>query len=350
MRVASRSFLPANAVIELTYRCNHDCIFCSCPWFCRGNGFEVLPELETDHWKSVIRELCGCGVSAFAFTGGEALMRDDCLELLEFASSMEVDKVETVDGRLATTRVNPDVYLLSNGAKVDERLLGKLAGLGINLSLSLPGLSTFRCHTGRDGADRVLELFSKARKAGIPTTVNSTVTALNLFELRKTLTAAFLAGAGQLLMNRFLPGGRGLEHSGELSMNADQVREMLLTADDVLTRAGRSGNLGTELPLCILEGLQLKTLKVGTRCSAALKFFVIGPSGYVRVCNHSERRLAHIDNWKELKNDPYWRTFTLRRYLPAECSDCRLKTDCDGGCREAAHIAGGRVDSKDPLL
>ncbi len=350
MRLASRSFLPSNAVIELTYGCNHSCLFCSCPWFRSDGNFSIMPELSTGEWKEVIDDLFRCGVSAIAFTGGEALLRDDCLELLRYAACREVEKVETVDGSLTGRMVPPEIYLLSNGVLVDDELLNILAELGVRLSLSLPGLSTFQTHTGHDNADLVLENFERARRAGVPTTVNSTVTALNLFELRNTLTAAFLAGAGQLLMNRFLPGGRGLSNALELSMDIGQVREMLVTADDVLTRAGRVGHLGTELPLCALDGLDLKTLKVGTRCSAALKFFVIGPSGYVRVCNHSEHRLQHFSNWRQLKKDPYWKRFTMRSYLPGECNDCSRKTSCDGGCREAANIVGGNVDSPDPLL
>jgi radical SAM protein with 4Fe4S-binding SPASM domain len=255
-----------------------------------------------------------------------------------------------VGRELVTREVSPDIYLLSNGLPVNDVVLDALSDLGISLSLSLPGLASFSLHTGFDHADIVLENFRKARLRGIPTTVNSTVTALNLHELRKTLTAAFVAGADQLLMNRFLPGGRGLAHAEELSLDRDQVIEMLRTADDVLTRAGRAGTLGTEMPLCLVKDLDLKTLRVGTRCSAALKFFVIGPSGFVRVCNHSEKRLEHVMNWRRLKDNDYWKTFTMRNYLPPECGGCGLKLSCDGGCREAAHIAGGKVDSPDPLL
>jgi len=350
MRVRSRSFLPSTAVIELTYRCNHSCLFCSCPWFSDGNSFEVLEELGSSEWKSLLDELSECGISSLAFTGGEALLRDDCLELLEYASGLMVEKTETVDGVLTTREVNPEIYLLSNGYPVTSTVLEFLARKNIRLSLSLPGLSTFEAHTGYDHADLVLKLFRQASDMGIPTTVNSTVTALNIHELRETLTAAFLAGAGQLLMNRFLPGGRGLQHSGKLSLSEDQVLQMLSTADDVLSRAGRFGNLGTEIPLCILNRIELKTLEAGTRCSAALGFFVIGPSGYVRVCNHSERRLEHFMGWRKLKQDDYWNTFRMRKYLPSECGGCCDMLNCDGGCREAAHITGGRIDSKDPLL
>lgn len=350
MSQASVSFLPANAVIELTYRCNHSCLFCSCPWFRKSGGFQILPELNTAEWKKVLDRLCGCGVSSMAFTGGEALLREDCLELLEYASSLKVMKTETVGGALVTREAAPELYLLSNGLPVDTGVLEELARLRVKLSLSLPGLSTFQHHTGHDHSDMVLERFRMAREHGVPTTVNTTVTALNLNELRKTLTAAFLAGADQLLMNRFLPGGRGLENLDELSLSAEQALEMLATADDVLTRAGRAGALGTEMPLCLVNRIDLHTLQVGTRCSAAVKFFVVGPSGYIRVCNHSEERLDHISRWRDLKYNGYWNTFTMKRYLPPECGGCRLKLDCDGGCREAAHITGDRIDAADPLL
>jgi len=349
-RLRSQTFLPSTVVLELTYRCNHNCTFCSCPWFAPDGRFEQLHELTTEQWKSAIGEMASLGISSFAFTGGEALIREDCLELLEFTASQKIRKIETIDGELVTHTTSPEIYLLSNGVLVDNRVMNTLKRLKINLSMSLPGLSTFKEHTGFNNAALVLDRFKQAKEQSIPTTVNSTVTALNVHELRYTLAAAFLAGAGQLLMNRFLPGGRGLEHADNLILSVPQIREMLLTADDVLARANRKGNLGTELPFCLTDDLDLKTLHTGTRCSAATGFFVIGPSGYIRVCNHSEVRLSHISQWRELKHNEYWNTFTMKKYMPDECSGCRHILNCDGGCREAAHIAGGSVNSVDPVL
>jgi radical SAM protein with 4Fe4S-binding SPASM domain len=107
--------------------------------------------------------------------------------------------------------------------------------------------------------------------------------------------------------------------------------------------------LGTEVPRCWADPAKYKRITVGTRCSAALEFFVIDPSGFVRVCNHSQVRLHHFDDIEKVKLDPYWTTFTQRRYLPKECGGCRDAADCDGGCREAAHIVGGKIDSPDTL-
>jgi radical SAM protein with 4Fe4S-binding SPASM domain len=350
MRLRSRSFLPANAVLELTYRCNHNCLFCSCPWEAPNTKFDKREELTALQWKNIISELCSLGIPSFAFTGGEALLREDCLDILEYTSSLWVEKTETVDGELITQTVRPDIYLLSNGFPVSNQVMDFLKKTDVKLSMSLPGLTTFEEHTGFDHADLVLERFREASRKGIHTTVNSTVTALNIHELRNTISAALLAGAEQLLLNRFLPGGRGLNYAAQLSLSTPQVREMLLIADDVLTRAGRKGNLGTEIPLCITDGLNLKTLKTGTRCSAAKSFFVIDPSGFIRVCNHSENRLNHFDSWRDLKKNEYWNTFTMKKYLPNECGGCSRKLNCDGGCREAAHITGGSLRSVDPIL
>jgi radical SAM protein with 4Fe4S-binding SPASM domain len=36
--------------------------------------------------------------------------------------------------------------------------------------------------------------------------------------------------------------------------------------------------------------------------------------------------------------------------LPSHCLGCEHSFRCDGGCREAAHIVGGQLESLDPLL
>jgi len=229
-------------------------------------------------------------------------------------------------------------------------LLELFARHEVHLSLSLPGLTTYREHTGNGSPENVLEWFRRAKDAGVMTTVNIAVTRRNLGELYEAIAEALLAGADTLLMNRFMPGGRGLSHADDLSLSREQIVQMLDTAEDVLKTGNRNGHVGTELPRCLVDPSSYERLQVGTRCSAATGFFVIGPSGYVRVCNHSEVRLCHVDDLESLKRHPYWRRFALKDYLPPACSGCPAASACDGGCREAAHIVGGEADSIDPLL
>ena len=60
--------------------------------------------------------------------------------------------------------------------------------------------------------------------------------------------------------------------------------------------------------------------------------------------------MNHIDEIEQIKHHPYWKRFVMKEYLPPQCVRCELMTVCDGGCREAAHIVGGEVDSQDPVL
>lgn len=344
------SFLPATAVLELTYRCNHRCLFCSCPWEAEDGAFDRRAELSTAEWKTVISTLTGMGAANLSFSGGEPLMREDCFELIEHALGCTVEHIETRDGALQSHFGPPKVYLLSNGRAVDERVLAFCQEHDVQLSMSLPGLEALHAHTGYDSADHVLAQFSAAKKRGMRTVVNVTVTKQNLPELRETISAAFLAGASQLLLNRFLPGGRGLKYREELMLSAAEIAEMLNIAEDVLLEARAFGSVGAEIPRCLIPPREFKQLTIGTRCAAALSFYVIDPSGYARACNHSPVRLEHYTEIEKLKDNAYWRAFTQKQYLPEACYGCAQFTACDGGCREAAHIVGGDLRAHDPVF
>jgi radical SAM protein with 4Fe4S-binding SPASM domain len=344
------SFLPTTAVLEMTYRCNHRCVFCSCPWEDPNGSFTKFEELSIDAWKDVLQKLATMGVCHFAFTGGEPLLKEGLFDLIQYASTLTVEHIESGDGGLESRLGPPKLYLLSNGTAVDWAVLDFCKQHGVQLSMSLPGLSTYQEHTDNGDPNHILGMFEKAATFDIPTVAAVTVTRKNLDELHATIAAAFLAGARQLLLNRFLPGGRGLKHAGELSLDRDQVRKMLDTAEEVLTDANRFGSVGTELPKCVLDGGHYERLHVGTRCSAAIDFFVIDPSGYVRTCNHSPTRLNHVSEIDRVKTHPYWRRFTQKEYLPAACGGCPSASDCDGGCREAAHIVTGALDGPDMVL
>ncbi|MDR1881819.1 MAG: radical SAM protein [Prevotella sp.] len=345
------SFLPTTAILEITGACNHRCIFCSCPWeAAKFNGFESKSELSVGEWKTLIDMLCERGVNNIVFSGGEALLRKGIFEIIEYAASKTVTRIETENGQLIREEKPLKLYLISNGTAITKKILAFLQRHHVQLSISLPGLSTLKEHTGSGNPDHILSKFRMAHEMGMYTVVNVTVTKKNLFELYHILSAAFLAGADQLLLNRFLPGGRGLSYEKELMLNVHEVRQMLDIAEEALTDAGRFGDIGTELPKCIVDKEKYKQLSIGTRCSAAIGFFVISPDGFVRVCNHSTVKLEHFTQMDMLPNHPYWKKFTMKDYLPASCIHCSQMGDCDGGCREAAHIYNGAIDSLDPLL
>lgn len=45
---------PKSVVLELTYRCNHKCLFCSCPWENNFSHYEKGQELDVREWEKAI--------------------------------------------------------------------------------------------------------------------------------------------------------------------------------------------------------------------------------------------------------------------------------------------------------
>ncbi len=348
--VLAPSFLPATAVLEITYKCNHNCLFCSCPWEAPKSKFTKEKELSIEEWKNIISILMEKGIVNIAFSGGEPLMKKGLEELIEFASNLNARHIETSDGQLTETIKPPNIYVISNGGLMNEKFLDLCQKHNVMLSMSLPGLKTYNYHTKSGTPENILHWFAEAKKREISTTVNITATKVNLFELYETISNALIAGADFLLLNRFLPGGRGLKHRDELFLNKDETNKALEIAEEVLLKANRKGSVGTELPLCLIDKKDYRNLKIGTQCSAGKDFFVIDPSGYIRACNHSEHRLAHFNEYEKLKTYEYWNKFVMRNYLPEMCKTCQYRFVCDGGCREAAHICGGNINSPDPLF
>ncbi|MCL2808180.1 MAG: radical SAM protein [Coriobacteriia bacterium] len=323
--------VPEAAVLELTYRCNSKCLFCSCPW--EADRSFIQKELATDEWKKVIDHVVSLGSKHVTLTGGEPLMRPDLHEILGYIGR---------DKRIENKRI------ITNSLLLTEELLALFKEYDFALSTSLPGIKTYRKHTGSKEVDRVLYWIKRAHAVGLDVTTGITVTKLNKFELYETIANALIAGSSSILLNRFLPGGRGLKHIKRLELNRKDLNDMLQTAEEVLLLSKRQGILGTEVPYCAIDNPeQYQQLRIGYLCSAAKGFFVIDPSGFVRACNHSPVRVGTLDDFFE---SPYWRAFRERAYLPASCVGCKMENSCDAGCREAAHICSGNIDADDPLL
>lgn len=324
--------LPRVLAAELTYRCNHRCIFCSCPW--EADKEIKGDEMTAEEWGSLLEKVKDFGVEHITFTGGEPTIRKDIFEILDCAKSLGYT-----------------LGLITNGQGVDDTFLHRLKSYDALLSISVPGIDTFAETTKNDNIDGVLNLFSKCKSIGIKTVANIAVTKKNLGELYENISLPIINGAGYILLNRFLPGGRGLENK-QFLLTVDEMNEMFDTAEEVLSKAGIKGHIGTELPYCIIKNPErYKHLGIGSLCGAAKQFFVIDPSGYIKVCNHSPKRVCKWSEIESLPNNTYWKAFIGSDYIPRMCRNCKhLKNKCDGGCREAAHVYHGKIDDADPCF
>ena len=237
--------LPKSVALELTYRCNHKCKFCSCPWDAPNSAYPKGEELSVRDWMKVVDILYSKGVESFSLSGGEVLLKDGFETILRYIR---------LEGK--KRGLDLPIVLISNARKMNEEYLHLFKEQNVHLSMSLPGYETFEEHTGVDNADGVLRWFQIAKSIGLKTTLNVTVTKKNYSELFQTISLGLINGAEDVLLNRFLPGGRGLSHIDELRLTPKQVNGMLDTVEEVLSCANKNGHVGTEIPICAIKNIK----------------------------------------------------------------------------------------------
>lgn len=346
----ARRFFPPRVTLEMSYSCTHRCVFCSCPWYApaapRNRRYETGPEMGAAEYRRLVDLMVDeWGVSSITFSGGEPLLSPALRETAGYAAQKRV-------AREGSASAPPALSVVTNGSLLDSSWLDFFASVKASVAISLPGLSTYALHTGSPGADfrHALRMIGEAKKRSIQTTASVTVTRANFAEIYETFAEALLAGADYLLVNRFMPGGRGLANIRELLLDSEMTASMLATAEDVLKTAGRNGGVGTEIPLCLFRGMRFERLAARSACAGAVDFFAIDPSGFIRVCTHSDIRILHYADCGKIADNATWKLFSGRGYLPDECAGCSDKLSCSGGCRAAASIAGGFERPVDPVF
>jgi len=105
------------------------------------------------------------------------------------------------------------------------------------------------------------------------------VNRLNLHELRDTIALIASMDMSSVLINRFLPGGRGLRNAQSLSLKKKELVEMLNIVEEACEEYGISPFVGTPIPPC-LDGLRDYKFLLKEGCMAGKGLHcAIDPSG-----------------------------------------------------------------------
>lgn len=110
---------PIGTTLEVTKRCNLDCEHC---YLDAGKAREN--ELTKEEIFKILDELNKMKVFLLIFTGGEPFIRDDFIEILNYASNLDFYIVETI----------------SNGSLLNKKLIGEIPK-NISISISTDGYS-----------------------------------------------------------------------------------------------------------------------------------------------------------------------------------------------------------------
>jgi cyclic pyranopterin phosphate synthase len=147
--------------ISVTDRCNLRCVYCrphgDCDYIERDNV------LTSEEIRRIVRLFADCGVDRIRLTGGEPLMRNDIVSLVETLAA--IDNVR-------------ELTLTTNGVLL-EKMAGRLkeAGLDrINVSIDSLEASSYREITGYDFSSKVVSGIEKAIEVGLqPVKINAVI-------------------------------------------------------------------------------------------------------------------------------------------------------------------------------
>ncbi|MBI2859940.1 MAG: radical SAM protein [Chloroflexi bacterium] len=334
--------IPALRLVawELTRSCN---LYCA---HCRGSAGQgqFSGELSTGECFRVIDQILEIGRPILILSGGEPLMRPDCLDIARYAVGKGLR-----------------VVMGSNGTLISEATAATLktvpvSRLGISLDFPTPELQdNFR---GQAGAyDAAIAGMTNARRAGIELQVNSTITKLNIQYLDDLLKIALGMGAASFHPFLLVPTGRG-KGLESVELSPEQYEQALNWLYD------RQSELGDSMqfkPTCAPHYMRVTTQRRKSEgktmpsdhqsathppmhsltrgCMAGTGFCFISHRGVVQGCGYLDIPAGNVREqgfdrvWAE---SPLFNSLRDLANIKGKCGVCEYRRIC-GGCRARAY-------------
>lgn len=253
--------------LELAASCNLTCAFCYNPW--RSADKSAYPVvMNAAEWEATLEPLLDTVTFRLVvLSGGEPLLFRELPRLVAW-----------LRGR------NQRTTLTTNGVLLSEERLEELRDAGLEgVQVSLLG-STAETHdrlAGRRSFWRALEGLARARVSGCFTTVTFVATNGNIGEMGRLTELIGLLGIDQLIVNQLQPVGSARQALSEIGVTGLAFDAAL---DDAMARGARLG-------------VKVIPVRLGGdwgRGARAWRKWSVSPSGDLKLCNHSTRKLGAL--------------------------------------------------------
>jgi len=196
---------------DITYKCNLNCFFCDRQTIYRD---KLNKDLILSEAKTVIDNLADADVMAIGITGGEALLRNDLEDIIEYA----------VDKGLVVT-------LSTNGTLLTRSRAKKLVNLVQSISISLDGLS----HTHDEvrgkkgayaGAIQGIKILAETNPRSCAIGVNFVLNKRNFQELHEVFDTVRNIGADYFFIQPVIGDNSWVIPKDALDSSVKQILEM----------------------------------------------------------------------------------------------------------------------------
>ena len=326
------SYLPGEIIWAVTKRCNLRCKHCSI-------SEEDPEELSTEEGFQLIEDAAKFGPVKFGFTGGEPLLREDIYDLIEYASSFDMQIVMATNGTLITNEV--------------ARRLRK-AGLeraAISIDAIGDAHDAFR---GVHGTfQKTMRGIQACKAEGVATQLFTTVTRTNYEEIPKIIQLADELKQWRIYLIYLIAVGRGREIA-DICLTTAENRQFF---EDMIRQQVEAKTWLK--PICnpqywaYLKAKGLIDPEDGfefTGCTAGITRFHIFPNGDVTPCAYLPLAAGNLREARFLEIVEHAELFKAMRAraVKGKCATCTYKAIC-GGCRSRAYAVLGDALGEDPL-
>lgn len=310
---------PLRVDLAVTYNCNNRCEHCYVP----ANILNNFPvELNTEGIKKIMDKLWDIGVPHIALTGGEASLRLDILELIEYGQYKGFVMGIITNGRM-----------FSNKKFVEEAVHRGLDYAQITIESHIPEIhDAMQCV---DGAwQETTAAIKNFVESGIFTLTNTTISKANVQDIEKTVEFLKELGLEAFAMNGLIYSGKGVE----LQRNSDvflQESELEPLLDGIYSKADELGLRFiwyTPTQYCVFNPMEMGL--GAKRCSAASASMGIQPNGDVIPCQSYFEPVGNIldDDWDEIWNSKLFKKIRGHQLIEKKCQKCEMLDLCGGGC------------------
>lgn len=340
-------------VWNCTKQCNLNCIHC----YADADGRSPDIEMTTEEGKAFIRQLAEFGVPVILFSGGEPLMRQDFLELAEFAAKQGI-------GIVAST----------NGTLITQEVASEMRSLGFReVGISLDGIGdTNDLFRGKKGAfEAALHGIRSCVSVGQRVSLRVTITRLNCDQIPGIFALAEEESIDRICFYHLAYAGRG-NSLRESDVSHHEKRKIVdLICDHTLDLYNR--------------GLPKEILLVGNHADGVyiyLRARQRDPAHAEKVLsllrrnggNNSGIRIGAVDEVGNVHPDQFWRNVTVgnvrerafgdiwldtsdpvmcglrdrKALLKGRCARCNYLDICNGNLRERAEATFGDIWQEDP--
>jgi radical SAM protein with 4Fe4S-binding SPASM domain len=326
---------PIKVSLDVTRRCNLACVHCNRV----ASGSHRERELTTEELKKLMDQLANMGVVALPIAGGEPLLREDLIEVLEYAAGR---------GLL--------VSLGTNATLMKPAVAQALRQLTESVLVSLDG-ATPEVHDrirGVGGAfQAAVEGIKMLLRAGCQVVVEATAMSMNYDEFLEIMALSSRLGVSEFLAHRCVPVGRAAQNFQQILPRGDAVTALLQKVKQKGEEMQARINVKVSLPA--YETSTNDPLARG--CQAGELICSVGAIGDVFPCCYftsypdmsagNIRKMDFQDIW--LKS-PLLNRFrdTKASILTGKCKSCERKETCLGGCKAAAYAIFGDMFAGDP--